>query len=61
MLIDSEQHPVTSALFYLGVTIWTRIHGIIMLELYHHLGPTVGSVDDLYAHELNHVLRWVGL
>ncbi|MDX1992147.1 MAG: TetR/AcrR family transcriptional regulator [bacterium] len=60
-LIVSGNYPISSALFYLGVTMWTRIHGIIMLELYHHLGPTVGSVDDLFAHEVQHILRRVGM
>lgn len=56
-LIGEGQYPIDPGLFYLGIVAWTRIHGIIMLELYHHLGPTVGDVEAFYRHEIASLLR----
>ncbi|MDR3573255.1 MAG: TetR/AcrR family transcriptional regulator [Anaerolineaceae bacterium] len=40
---------------------WPLIHGIIMLELFHHLQPVVGDVDALYRSEIENLLRRMGM
>lgn len=55
-MIAEGGYPIAPGLFYLGIALWTRMHGILMLELYHHLGPTVGDVDAFYGHEIAHFL-----
>jgi AcrR family transcriptional regulator len=55
--IAEANYPVTSAQFYAGVRIWTRLHGAIMLELFQHLPPAIGDVDAYYRHELDAALH----
>ena len=40
-------------LFYLLVVSWSRIHGIVMLELFNHLQPVVGDAEAFYLNEVN--------
>lgn len=35
---------------------WARIHGLVMLELFHHLGPIVGDTAAFYADEVERML-----
>jgi AcrR family transcriptional regulator len=43
-------------LFHLGVTGWSRIHGVLMLEIFEHLPPVVGDTDAFYRQEINTLL-----
>jgi len=61
ILIERDQYPIIPQLLYLGIATWTRMHGMIMLELYHHLVPTIGNVDDFYHHEITTFLQHLGL
>ncbi|NJM05797.1 cupin domain-containing protein [Candidatus Gracilibacteria bacterium] len=40
---------------------WAMGHGLIGLELDHHLQPVIGDVDALFAYEVNALLRQFGL
>jgi AcrR family transcriptional regulator len=40
---------------------WTRIHGMVTLELFHHTQPTVGDTAAMYRHEVNAYLDQLGL
>jgi len=40
-------------LFYLLVVSWSRIHGIVTLELFNHLQPVVGDAEAFYLNEIN--------
>lgn len=46
---------------YLTLVGWPRIHGIIMLELFHHIQPVAGDVDLFYQIQLEDMLRSMGL
>ncbi|MCA9911763.1 MAG: TetR/AcrR family transcriptional regulator [Anaerolineae bacterium] len=48
-------------MFYLLIVGWSRIHGIIMLELFEHIGPTVGDVKAFYEREVDTLLERCGL
>jgi AcrR family transcriptional regulator len=48
------------ALLYVCMAGWTRIHGIVMLELFNHLQPTVGDVGAFFRHEVEQFLSSVG-
>ncbi|GAB4531386.1 MAG: TetR/AcrR family transcriptional regulator [Anaerolineae bacterium] len=50
-----------AALPYALLVGWTRAHGIIMLEVFHHLPPTVGDVAAFYAHEVDVTLALLGM
>ncbi len=55
-LIDAGGYPVSLAAMQLGIVGWTRLHGIIMLELFNHLGPSVGDVDEFYRQQMHELL-----
>lgn len=46
--------------FYIGLVGWYRIHGIIMLELFHHIQPLVGNPEAFYKHEVMSLLKSAG-
>ena len=58
--IVREGYLVSPQALYLTIVGWTRIHGIIMLELFHHLQPTIGDVDALYVSEVEILLKHIG-
>ena len=58
--ITREGYPVSPEAMYLTIVGWTRIHGIIMLELFHHLQPTIGDVDAFYCSEIEMLLKSIG-
>jgi AcrR family transcriptional regulator len=40
---------------------WARIHGMVMLELFEHLGPVVGDTAAFYRYELEAFMQRLGL
>jgi len=54
---ENHYDGVTPEMFYFGLNMWTRLHGIIMLELFHHLQTPVGNVDDYYLWEMEACLH----
>lgn len=59
------QYPQTAAmpmsLFYLMSILWTRIHGVVMLEIFGHLGPSIGDVDSFFDKEIDIFLKNLNL
>ncbi len=52
---EAWQHlavPATAGSFFTAVLIWARVHGLVTLEVSHHLPPFGPSPDELYEHEL---------
>ena len=49
------------ALLALLLSGWARIHGMVMLELFHHVQPLVGEGKVFYRYELEAFLRQLGL
>ena len=49
------------ALLALLLSGWARIHGMVMLELFHHIQPLVGEGEAFYRYELEAFLRQLGL
>jgi len=56
-----ELREIPMSIFYLVVVAWSRIHGIVMLELFEHIGPTIGDVDTFFNHEIDIFLKSLGL
>lgn len=46
---------------YLGAVGWTRMHGMITLELYDHVPPVIGDPAAFYRREVLALMRSVGL
>jgi AcrR family transcriptional regulator len=40
---------------------WARIHGMVMLELFEHLGPVVGDTAAFYRYELDAFMARLGM
>lgn len=59
------QYPETiglpTSLYYLMTVLWTRIHGIVMLEIFGHLAPSIGDVDSFFHSEMAIFLSAIGL
>lgn len=52
---------VPPQVIYLGVVGWTRIHGMITLELYDHTPPVTGDPAEFYRHEVLALMRSAGM
>ncbi len=48
-------------LLYLGTIGWSRIHGLIMLELFEHTPPVIGDSTAFYRDQVLHLMRDMGL
>lgn len=55
-VLERDGYQVPIEVFYETVVGWSRLHGIIMLELFHHLQPVVGDVDAYYRAEIENML-----
>ncbi len=60
-LAASGGYEVPLLALYLGVLGWTRLHGVIMLELFEHLQPVAGDVDALYRVVIDDLLIAAGI
>lgn len=49
------------SLFYMVQVLWSRLHGIVMLEIFEHVGPTLGDVESFYITEIHNFLRQAGI
>ena len=59
-LTGVEGHDLPPHALYLATISWARLHGHIMLELFHLIQPVIGDVDALFAHEVDALIRQVG-
>ncbi len=53
--------PLVPVVVYLAAVGWTRMHGIVTLELFHHIQPLVGAMDLFYRQEMLGFMREIGL
>ena len=44
-----------------GLSAWTRLHGLVTLEVFGHLAPAVGDGTALFEQELYAIVRQSGL
>ncbi|HEX6541328.1 MAG TPA: TetR/AcrR family transcriptional regulator [Ktedonobacterales bacterium] len=50
-----------TAIFRLAVALWGRLHGLIVLELFGHLGPLVGDPASFFEAELHSILAMLDM
>jgi len=60
-LIAEGGYPIRTLAYHLTMIGWTQVHGIIVLEMYEHLGPNVGDVDQFYATTIRALLTSMGM
>ncbi len=53
----SQTPDLSAGQFYLGLLTWTRLHGLISLELGHHLASTGVDPALLYEAEVQSLLQ----
>jgi AcrR family transcriptional regulator len=49
------------SLFCAVLTGWSRIHGLVMLELTHHIQPMIGYAAEFYEYEVDAFLQQLGM
>jgi AcrR family transcriptional regulator len=54
-------YDLPDTLVCLLMSTWARIHGMVMLELFEHLGPVVSDCAAFYRYELGAFLQQLGL
>ncbi len=59
--IDERGYNLSPEAMYIAAIGWTRIHGILMLELLDDIQPVVGDVDAFYQSELTALIQSFGL
>jgi hypothetical protein len=60
--IDRQPSPaVPEAVLYFGLVGWTRIHGMLMLELFNHIQPLMKDTTAFYEYEMKNLLNSIGL
>ena len=52
---------ISSELLYVLIAGWSRIHGMVMLELFGHTPPTLGDAAAFYEKEVDVYLQSLGL
>lgn len=60
-LIEEQHYPIEVVPFYMGIVGWTRIHGMVMLELFDHTPPVVNDTEAMYHAEIHGLLMRIGL
>lgn len=60
-LAGDEADELMLTALYTSVIGWSRMHGIIMLELFDHIQPVVGDVDALYHDMIDGLFQTFGL
>jgi hypothetical protein len=56
-----EQYAISTEDFAMLTEGWTRIHGVVMLELFEHLPPLVGDMTRYYEHIVDTLIHEAGL
>lgn len=55
--LDRVGFELPKAVVYTIMASWAHIHGMIMLELFHHITPIISHTDQFYQHEMISFLR----
>jgi AcrR family transcriptional regulator len=59
-VIAHEGYDVPVVVVYLATVGWTRIHGIVMLELFDDIQPILGDTEAFYRLEMHMLLKQLG-
>lgn len=58
---DIKDVPNHMQILYMMIVGFSRIHGIIMLEIHHHIDSTIGDVDIFFKREVENYLQHIGM
>lgn len=60
-LTEVPGHQLPLPALYLAAVAWSRLHGIVMLELFNLLQPVIADVEAMFNHEIDQFLDEIGL
>ncbi|MEP7293499.1 MAG: TetR/AcrR family transcriptional regulator [Chloroflexota bacterium] len=60
-LIGTDGYPELPIVLYISVVGWTRIHGMVMLELFENTQAVVGDTEAFYRHEVTRLCAEMSL
>lgn len=60
-VIAARHYPIAAEVLYAAITGWTRLHGLVSLEVFGHLSPLLPDAGMLYRQEIINLLGLVGL
>ena len=60
-VVAHEQYPYPPIVLYLAVYGWTRIHGMVMLELFENTQPILGDAEAFFRFEMERMCAEFGL
>lgn len=58
---EIRDEPNHMEIFYIMQVAWSRIHGIVILEIHDHITPTIGDTEAFFNKELDLYLQSIGL
>ena len=56
--VASQADPISH---YLSLVIWSRVHGLVSLEIYQQYPPTIRSLSEIYRLEILEILKQFGM
>jgi AcrR family transcriptional regulator len=56
-----QNYTASTTVLHLALVGWSRLHGLVLLELFHHLVPFFGDASELYRSEVEELLHRAGL
>ena len=56
--VASEADPISH---YLSLVVWSRVHGLVSLEIYQQYPPTIRSLSEIYRLEILEILKQFGM
>lgn len=60
-LTQHEGHDLAPVALYIAAALWSKMHGLVMLELFNLIQPVIADTDAFYQHETRIALRQIGL
>ncbi|MBX3063576.1 MAG: TetR/AcrR family transcriptional regulator [Anaerolineae bacterium] len=60
-LTQHEGHNLPPVALYIAAALWSKMHGLVMLELFNLIQPVIADTDAFYQHETLITLRQIGL
>jgi len=58
---DHYGYLASTPVLRLALSLWAHVHGLVTLEIFHHLGPNIGDAEVLYKAEALAWFRRMGL
>jgi AcrR family transcriptional regulator len=60
-LTQVDGHDLSLSALYLTATTWVKLHGHVMLELFHLIQPVIADTDEFFQYEMQIFFQHAGL